>query len=238
MGLCCQKWWSKESSLCCKRIYTDIQNRLQRNLFTSCKIWNCSPSPLYCSARRLGYWSAWCQNSIPFWRIRWSNLYRTAWSFVKKGQEASLLLAKGHLWLTVVFKSSWNLTKLFAFLGYHVLSRVQDPECNLATYWYLLAAFFFTSPWCRHPKRRNLRRTQKLNTYSPCHWLYIPRSRKYFEVKLPRRKRRRWKRRNFCSLSSPRTIPNFCGVCSKSMARMTMRSPQRNITRLDTLYRR
>jgi hypothetical protein len=38
--------------------------------------------------------------------------------------------------ITAVFKSSWNLTKLFAFLGHHVSSRVQDPKCNLATYQY------------------------------------------------------------------------------------------------------
>ena len=85
MDLCCQKQWSKESPLCCKRIHIDLWNRFWRNFLTSCKIWNYSPPPIYRSAGRLGHWSAWCQNGISLWRTQWGDLYGTAQRFCQRG---------------------------------------------------------------------------------------------------------------------------------------------------------
>ena len=86
-----------------QKAYTDIWNRFQRNHFSSHKIQNYLTPPIHISIRRLGYWSARCQNSILIWRVRWRNIYGTTQRFHSKGlREESLLLTQGHLW----FKTS------------------------------------------------------------------------------------------------------------------------------------
>ena len=87
MDLCSQILWQIEGKACCQRVYTSPRDRLQRNLFTSSKIWINLISTHTCSTPRLGNWGYGCQIGILTWSA-WRKIYMEQLEgFVAKGEE-------------------------------------------------------------------------------------------------------------------------------------------------------